>query len=506
MPYNANISQAHPILFVLLLDQSGSMSSPLGESGMSKAEVIADIVNNFLAELVMRGTKGYKVNDYCEVAILGYGAQQGYVLPGFSGNLSGKEVVRISEIGNFPARTESKIKKIPDGAGGITEISVQKPIWFEPTAGGDTPMTLAFQRAYDLISRWVVNHSQSYPPIVINITDGEPTDGDPTVYAEQIKNLRTSDGNVLLFNCYISSNIANPILFPDSKEVLKDSFGKKLFEMSSILPQTITETARQNGLTIGNNARGFVYQAGLKDVVQFVEVGTRPVQFKPLGTRPVDIDFRSAQKLFGDRQVFVVDSSSSEIILYTPNQQKLTPVFLFQTVSPYLVAIAEIQKVFDEISAKKHEVIVRIISQNSPISVSLDGASEAIKTVQDNVVAWRRENAKRIAQLSETEKEISIEVLKAETLEKRANAAKSRAEADKIIAEAEKQRQETEQLKLENEKRRIEVERAKIQLALDILDRIAPNLTETEKIAYVVKLLPPLDVVALSSIEVQPKE
>jgi hypothetical protein len=186
---------------------------------------------------------------------------------------------------------------------------------------------------------------------------------------------------------------------------------------------------------------------------------------------------------------------------------QLTPQYLTSTILPYLNAIAEIQITIDEIlSREPREIAIRSITQNSPISVSLDGASEAIKTIQDNVVIWRRENAKILAQQQISENEVTIEVLKAETLEKRANAAKSRAEAEKISAEAEKQRQETERLRLENQQTRVEIERAKVQLAFDILDRIDPNIPATEKITYVIKLLSPLDVIAFSKLEISVSE
>lgn len=502
MPYIANISRSNPILFVFLLDQSGSMSGAFGgaESGISKAQGIADTINRLLSNLVIRGSVGDQVRDYCEVAVLGYGGKQG-VMPAFSGQLAGKEIVRISEIAVYPSRIENRTMKLPDGAGGLIDTPTKFPIWFEPTAESDTPMTRAFQRAYDLVSRWITNHPNSFPPIVINITDGEATDGDPTPYAQKIKSLQTDDGNVLLFNCFISSSVAEPLLFPDSVSIIKEPYGKKMFEMSSTLPLAMTETAKQQGLPVSNTSKGFAYQADLREIIQFLDIGTRPQQIESVGSRPVSFNTQTTYTLFGDKSVVVVDTSS-EITLITSETQKLTPAFLSQIVSPYIVAIADIQKVIDEIrNNSKNEVVVRSITQNSPISVSLDGASEAIKTVQDNVVRWRRENAKILAQQQISENEVAIEVLKAETLERRANAAKSRAEAEKFSAEADKQRQETEKIRLENEKTRIEIERAKVQLALDILDRIDPNIPATEKISHVVKLLSPLGVVAFSKVE-----
>jgi hypothetical protein len=179
-----------------------------------------------------------------------------------------------------------------------------------------------------------------------------------------------------------------------------------------------------------------------------------------------------------------------------PGVTELTPEYLADTVNPYLLAVVELQDVIDELHGRKtHAVIIKELSQNSPISVGLDGASEAIQTINDMVVPWRRKHAQTMARLTEQEKLVEIESKKAEVLEKRAHAEKERLELAK-------QREETEKLRLENDKLRIELHRAKVQLALEILNSIAPHFSEAEKIAYLVKLLPPLEVIAISELEI----
>ena len=186
-----------------------------------------------------------------------------------------------------------------------------------------------------------------------------------------------------------------------------------------------------------------------------------------------------------------------------PLRKVLTPVYLSDKLSPYLKAIADIQNIINEIKGQKpQEIVVKEITQESPISVSLEGAAEAVQVVKDTVVPWRRKHAEIMAHLLEQEKRADIESKKAEVLERRASAAKGRAEADKLAAEAVRQREEAEKMKLENEKSRLELHRAKIQLALDILRQFAPNLPETERISYLIKLLSPLDVVISSKLEI----
>lgn len=186
-----------------------------------------------------------------------------------------------------------------------------------------------------------------------------------------------------------------------------------------------------------------------------------------------------------------------------PLQRYLTPSYLSREVIPYLDSIANIQRIIDEISGRPiSEVRVKMISQTSPISVSMEGASQAIELVRDTVTPWRRRHTQEMARLSEAEKQAEIESKKAEILEKRARAQKDRAKAERIAAEVAQQHEMAEKARLENEKLRLDLQREKIQLAMDILAQVAPNLSEKEKIAYIIRLLPPVERLALSELSV----
>lgn len=282
MSYKAEISRTNPTLFMFLLDQSGSMSGQFGgqSSGISKANGVADAINRMLSNLAIRCSQGETVRDYFHISILGYGAQQGVVMPALSGGLAGKEVVTISEIDRSPARIEDRIIKQPDGAGGVIDTPVKFPIWFEPISGSDTPMVKALREAKRIVANWIGSHPTAFPPIVINLTDGESTDGDPVAPAKELTNLSTNDGNVLLFNCHISSIVSAPVLFPDNDFNIPDQYGKKMFEMSSPLTSSMIDFARKQNFAIGENAKGFVFQADLVDVIRFLDIGTRPVELK----------------------------------------------------------------------------------------------------------------------------------------------------------------------------------------------------------------------------------
>ncbi|MFN3982190.1 MAG: vWA domain-containing protein [Caldilinea sp.] len=275
MPYQAEISRSNPSCFLFLIDQSGSMEDPFagGDSSRRKADLLADAINRLLQNLVIKCAKEEGIRDYFHVGVIGYGAKVG---PALGGQLAGRELVPISDIGNLPARIEERKKKVEDGAGGLVEQTIRFPIWFDPVYHGATPMCQALTLAHDILARWLPQHPDSFPPIVINITDGEATDGDPSTAADALRSLATSDGNVLLFNVHLSSKGAKPIEFPASADQLPDQHAQLMFELSSPLTPYMRTVAQQEGYSITEGSRGFVFNADMISVIKFLDIGTRP--------------------------------------------------------------------------------------------------------------------------------------------------------------------------------------------------------------------------------------
>lgn len=275
MSYTAEISRTNPSCFLFIIDQSGSMADNYVSLGKPKSEALADVINRMLQQLVIKCAKSEGVRDYYYVGVVGYGANG--VGAAFSGGLSGKDLVSISEIANNPARIEERTKKISDGAGGLVETTVKFPIWFDPTSNGGTPMTEAFKQANNIISDWLNQHPNCFPPVVIHITDGESTDGDPTGEMQKLIRQSSNDGNVILFNLHTSAGSTNQIIFPSSETSLPDQYAQMLCNGSSPLPNFMrTVASHEFGMTLSDGAKAFVLNAQLDVIITAIEIGTRP--------------------------------------------------------------------------------------------------------------------------------------------------------------------------------------------------------------------------------------
>jgi hypothetical protein len=274
MPYTAQISRSNPACVLLLIDQSQSMSEPFAGdlTGQTKADAVADAVNRLLQNLVLRSAKADGVRDYFHVGVIGYGSA---LRSGLGGKVPYEVLVPISRLGDRPLRVETRTREVPDESGGLSEQTFKFPVWFDPQAAGRTPMCEAFAAAALAVKGFIDAHPKSFPPILLNLTDGKPTDGNPQSTARAIRNMTTADGNALVFNLLISSEPTLPVYFLADEGLLSDTYSKLLFRMSSELPPKLWEAARAEGFPVESRAKGVVFNADPTAIVRFLDIGTR---------------------------------------------------------------------------------------------------------------------------------------------------------------------------------------------------------------------------------------
>jgi hypothetical protein len=256
MAYSAEICRSNPACVLVLIDQSESMAGPFGGGAGTRAEEAARAVNRWVYNLALRCIRGQAVLDRFQVGVIGYGAGVDLALGGL---LAGRTLVPISEVAHTPLRIEEADKL---------------PVWVDPLHRGAAPLCAALKRAMTVLTEFLAEYPDSFPPLVVNIASGESTDGDPSVQAEKLRQLSTSDGNVLLFNVHVSARASGKVELPDSENTLADSHARRLFRMSSFLPPGLWDAARQAGFAVNPGTRGFASNADLAQVISFLEIGT----------------------------------------------------------------------------------------------------------------------------------------------------------------------------------------------------------------------------------------
>ena len=260
--YSELLSRAKPGLIIIMIDQSTSMSDPYGNS--TKADFAAKAVNRVIAEIITACTSGDEIKDRCYVAVIGYGARV---------NTSFLE--KVSDLAKKTDTITLK-KKVSDGAGGLVEVDEIVRVFVTPTARGGTPMAQAFAEAYVGASKFVRGYSDSFPPIVINITDGEPDSFDRAITeVHKLRQLKTADGNVIILNAHISTASAGKYELPNSDTAFSgNKFAKFLFGISSVLPETLAQKAQDVGFNVQPDARGFVFNADAETLIKILNFGS----------------------------------------------------------------------------------------------------------------------------------------------------------------------------------------------------------------------------------------
>lgn len=287
--YTANWSGATPGCLIILLDQSESMEEPFGTSqagsGQRKCDAVATVLNGFLGELITAntviGSNGEAdARPRADLAVLGY--HHTTVTSALSGDLATQDFVSLPDLQKNPMRVEARPKQELDTLGRITEISVPFPIWVDPVATGGTPMLQALQRARDLANAWANAHPESYPPIVLNLTDGAASDskiaGDLEQVAHEITQIETADGHALLFTVHITSIKAYPVDYPATEDELPpDPFARRLFALTSPIPE---EARLLLGSLIGRpippHARGLVFNGDAASLLMMFRFASAP--------------------------------------------------------------------------------------------------------------------------------------------------------------------------------------------------------------------------------------
>lgn len=319
--------------------------------------------------------------------------------------------------------------------------------------------------------------------------------GDGIIYSLEVKRFSGKIiGDESTWRLGSGSTIPNPVNQARFKAKL---LAQKLRDYSPVLSEIFVEPLI---VLVGENVDIILNENRFNQVVRLADLPKIIQERHRLRSKKVE----SIETFFQLVKQALFDTANLK--LYVSGTQEidtpLTPEYLETIVTPYLKALESLLQIINEIKGEPlNSVAIQGITKRSPLTVNFDvGAGEAIQTIQETIVPWRRKNAKEL-------KEVELELKKAEVIQTRIRTTKEREESKKISAEITREQAETEKIYLENEERklilaerRFELEKKRIELALDLLDRLKVDMGEAEKISYVVRLLEPLKTLTTSEI------
>jgi hypothetical protein len=281
--YSKQWRVAEPGLLIFLIDQSESMGELWEDK--TRAERTALVINRTITNIICMNMSGKKPKERAYIVLIGYGGKGDNSVDILNKGL-------LPDYANNPIRTDTNKQKIPDGNGGFLEVDVDTPVWIDPVAVGLTPMAGAFKTARALIEKWIKEKNPEGPAsVIINITDGVAYNGNEADPYEELRNTIEAFKNIqkletkekespLVFNIHIGGNNTK-ISFPEEEsEVGNDEMAKFLFQISSVIPDTMKNEAKKQNLNVKQNSRAFIANADVVDLVAFVGFGSSQAKDK----------------------------------------------------------------------------------------------------------------------------------------------------------------------------------------------------------------------------------
>lgn len=276
--YSQSITREHRTAVILAIDFSGSMAGMVDFEGRTvrKAAAVAEIANRIIFELIERARRGEEVRDYYDIAVITY--YDNKVESAISNDV---EFVPVCELARRKVEKSvwSSTHTLPDGGTAVIRTVTDRHV--TPVAAGSTPMYSALRTVCDLAEQWCADaaNAESFPPMVINVTDGEFSDCNEAEIEDitrKIRSLGTSDGNVLLMNVHLSSGSGPALIFPTQEEIPQAGRNAGLLaRCSSIMPESFERLIGDyRGCGVRPPFIGMSYNAPITELLNILNIGS----------------------------------------------------------------------------------------------------------------------------------------------------------------------------------------------------------------------------------------
>lgn len=264
MSYDYHWNKQHPGHAVYLVDLSGSMGEMRGDRRL--VDVVIGTVQSLFTNLASKMDFDGEILEYMTASVYGYNED---VITLYKGESAASLVQLVGDA--------QKRGYLFD----TSEKGNAAPKW-------RTFMADAFDKAAEDIQEWIAKQrtagiTRIPAPLVINITDGAPYEGNGVdaiekarKAAERLKSIQITDGNVLVFNIHFTVDPKGARLILPSQPPM-NQYLRFLYDASSVIPEKLVETAKEQFREpgISKESRGMISNENdPRTLLRFITWGT----------------------------------------------------------------------------------------------------------------------------------------------------------------------------------------------------------------------------------------
>lgn len=270
--YSKEINSTSPSALFFIISQSSHIGKLIDYQGekTTKSKIVSDTINEILYALLLNNNSENLKSKF-DISIIGYNDYGYLCLPQSKGSWINMDKLLDS------SNDTTKIKKIIKTRNGGKILEKEVPVWIKPKSNLGAELGSALKYCYSIVKSWIEKHPDSYPPLVIHITDSGYTDQDHSrviSLANDIKNLSTTNGNTVLINL-IFEDLKNSTktIFPSVSKGNDrlNAFIDAYYEMSSYLPFPMKDS---NPLISDKyqDYKGIAYNINPQDLFSIMEI------------------------------------------------------------------------------------------------------------------------------------------------------------------------------------------------------------------------------------------
>jgi len=240
-------------LIVFLLDRS--VEDPYAADANNPCIRLVGQANEWLGKLAK------KPSDQIDVAVVSYGVDftgELEVRNTFEAGLTGRTVVRDTELQTGAIRIVETEQQLPNGIGGLMTVPMKQLILVELEPTATAASAAAFDAVATIVQEWSQQHPQAcVPPVVLHLTRGQHSASDLEAGAAKIQGVTVASGAAVLYHAIATQAPHTSVCYCENDAALETDELKAAFAASSPLLGR-TELAESKPTLVKPESRGIV--------------------------------------------------------------------------------------------------------------------------------------------------------------------------------------------------------------------------------------------------------